>query len=251
MACLILGVFILVSYFLNFGIRGSDSGSHPNLLEGKNENDPSMRVSGDAVKDPSAFSVNSEFEKNQSPEAGRRGNGSNRQGSDISEKTQKEVLKFGELHAKAVMSAQEESEMQELLRDRHLIKEVGQMLRSQKLLDQSNYIALQNSGIDFLKLALQSGDEEAIRDTIWDIIRDPQIEDSAIPLEDRQKMAAPKAELMFHASALRPDLFADIDMDLPGPASQQIWKNIQQRQSDNLEESIEEAEKFEKSKNNN
>ncbi len=239
-ACLVLGIGVLYFYFQHSrdGSRSLEAPENIESVAGLSndaDSEDAKVASSEGISSPNLLSAES------APM------GSNREGTAVSDKLKSDVLRFGGLFQKAVLTSEEESEMQELLKNRNLIGEVGQALRSQKLLDEAQFEELQSAGIDFLKQALQSGDEETIRDTIWDIIRDPQIEDSQIPVDDRKKMAIPKAELLFHATALRPDLFPDVEMDLPGPASKQIWQNVQQRQSDNLEESLEEAKKFEES----
>jgi hypothetical protein len=148
----------------------------------------------------------------------------------------KEKLKaFQALQVKSVMTAAEEEARLQYLQDADLIAQVSASLRSRGAQNDPQAEENQNTAIDVLIEALKEGNEQAATDAIWDQIRDNQVEDASIPLKERKVFAGIKGELLYHATALRPDVFQDVEMDLPGPVSQKIWRNVQAQHESNLE----------------
>ncbi len=146
-----------------------------------------------------------------------------------------QLQSFQNLQLKSVMTPDEEKARLEMLKDGDLIAKIAVTLRSRAAQKDPQYEEKQNEAIDFLVEALKEGNEQAATDAIWDQIRDNQVEDMNIPLKERQVLAGIKGELLYHATALRPDTFQDVDMDLPGPVSQKIWQNVQEQHRANLE----------------
>jgi len=142
---------------------------------------------------------------------------------------------FQALQNKSVMTPAEEEARLNLLQDPDLIAQIGATLRSRVAQADPQFEENQNIAIDMLIEALKEGNEQAATDAIWDQIRDGQVEDSSLPVKERQVLAGIKGELLYHATALRPDTFQDVEMDLPGPISQKIWKNVQAQHQSNLE----------------
>lgn len=153
-----------------------------------------------------------------------------------------QLKSFQQFQNKSVMTNDEEEARLKLLQDADLISQVSGMLRSRLAQKDAQAFENQNIAIDLLIEALKEGNEQAATDAIWDQIRDGQVEDSSIPLGERKTLAGIKGELIYHATALRPDSFQDIEMDLPGPVSQKIWKNVQEQHQANLESSQTEAD---------
>ncbi len=150
----------------------------------------------------------------------------------------KERLKaFEALQMKSVMTAAEEEARLQYLQDADLIAQVGASLRSRGAQNDPQAEENQNIAIDVLIEALKEGNEQAASDAIWDQIRDNQVEDASVPLKERKVFAGIKGEILYHATALRPDIFQDVEMDLPGPVSQKIWRNVQAQHESNLEAS--------------
>jgi hypothetical protein len=149
---------------------------------------------------------------------------------------------FQTLQVKSVLTPAEEAARRKLLQDGDLIAQLGAVLRSRVGQKDPDFTENQNLAIDFLVEALKYGNEQAAVDAIWEQIRDGQIEDTSIPLKERQVLAGIKGEILYHATALKPETFEDVEMDLPGPVSQKIWKNVQEQHQANLEGSLSEAD---------
>ncbi len=153
---------------------------------------------------------------------------------------------FQTLQNKSVMTPKEEDERLALLQDADLIAKISNTLRSRTAQQDPQFEENQNIGIDLLVEALKGGNEQAAIDAIWEQIRDGQVEDVNIPLAQRKVLGGIKGELLYHATALRPDAFQDVEIDLPGPASQKIWKNVQGQHEMNLDSSQAEMDEREK-----
>lgn len=149
---------------------------------------------------------------------------------------------FQALQMKSVMTPEEEEARLQFLQDAELISQIGLTLRSRTAQQDPKAEENQNIAIDILIEALKEGNEQAATDAIWDQIRDGQVEDANVPLKERKVFAGIKGEILYHATALRPDTFQDVEMDLPGPVSQKIWKNVQAQHQSNLEGSQAEVE---------
>jgi hypothetical protein len=96
----------------------------------------------------------------------------------------------------------------------------------------------QDSAVDFLLAALKDGDKTFAETTIINIIKDGQVEDGALAMDQREMLAGLKGELLFHGSSISPQGFQNITSVLPGPVSLRIWQNVQARQSQYAEESM-------------
>ena len=96
----------------------------------------------------------------------------------------------------------------------------------------------QDSAVDFLLAALKEGDRDFAESTILNVIKDAQVENSALQMDQREVLASLKGELLFHGSAIRPASFQNIASILPGPVSLRIWQNVQAKQAQYLEESM-------------
>jgi hypothetical protein len=156
---------------------------------------------------------------------------------------------FQALQSKSVMTPKEEEDRLKMLQDGDLISKLSAALRSRVAQQDPQFEENQNISIDLLVEALKGGNEQAAIDAIWEQIRDGQVEDANVPLKQREVLGGIKGELLYHATALRPDAFQDIEIDLPGPASQKIWKNVQGQHQINLDSSQAEIEERERKLN--
>lgn len=144
---------------------------------------------------------------------------------------------FQQLHEKVFLSASDESEKKNLLMDSQFIRMSADVLKNVKSMEDPEFEKSQNSAMDALLEALKSGNQAAAHTAITELILDPQVEDPALPMPIRKTLAGIKAELLYHATALDPQGFSRVVSNLPGPVSGQIWKNVQERQDDNVAES--------------
>jgi hypothetical protein len=151
---------------------------------------------------------------------------------------------FQKIQDKVFASGEEESQRKSLLRDRAFIQDMGAFLldrrRFAKMGDQFSQQMEkdQDSAVDFLLAALKDGDKTFAETTIINIIKDGQVEDGALAMDQREMLAGLKGELLFHGSSISPQGFQNITSVLPGPVSLRIWQNVQARQSQYAEESM-------------
>lgn len=168
-----------------------------------------------------------------------------RPGIPLTSDLKKQLNKLYEAQKKVITTPEEENLKKNWLKDPLLIQQMKDLLLSQKFLDHPQFEIIQNTAIEFLKEALNASsekdDNQIVRQAVLEIVRDAQIENTELSVEDRQKLAAPKIEILFNGVAIRPDFFENIESQLPGPATLQIWKNIQVRQSEMEAESRREA----------
>ena len=163
----------------------------------------------------------------------------------FTEEVKTKLISFQSLQNKSVLTEGEEADLLATLKDGDFLLKVGNLLRSRQAIKDPQFESLQSVAIDVIVQALKEGNDQIASDVVWDQIRDPQLEDNSLPLEERKTLAGIKGEILYHATAIRPDLFQDIDMDLPGPASQKIWQNVKGQQMDNLTESQGEVNEYE------
>jgi hypothetical protein len=151
---------------------------------------------------------------------------------------------FQRIQDKVFQSSEEEILRKSLIKDRSLIEDMGAFLLDPRRFAKLDSVAAkelekdQDSAVDFLLAALKEGDRDFAESTILNVIKDAQVENSALQMDQREVLASLKGELLFHGSAIRPASFQNIASILPGPVSLRIWQNVQAKQAQYLEESM-------------
>lgn len=163
----------------------------------------------------------------------------------FSEQLKRQIIRFKNLQMKSVMTEAEQNEYSDMLQNADVLHQIGEVLRSRKAFEDPQFAKLENVAVDYVIEALKKGNEDAASDAAWDQIRDAQVEDPSIPLGERKILAGIKGEILYHATAIRPDIFQEVEMDLPGPASEKIWQNVQAQHQDNLKDSQSEVNEYE------
>ncbi len=146
--------------------------------------------------------------------------------------SQAELNVYAGLKTKVLPSDAEKSEKQRLLNNKHVIADIAARLITIPLIP----LGQQDVAIDFLVDALKGGDKAATEEAMRAIVRDMQVEDTKLAVEVREQLAGIKAEILYNWAALAPDEQGDIARQLPGPASERIWRNVQDAHASNLAE---------------
>jgi hypothetical protein len=102
--------------------------------------------------------------------------------------------------------------------------------------------AAENAALDLLLESFQRGDRATSLEVIQSLIQDQQVENGQLPQSIRETLAGIKGELLYNAVALAPQEFKSTVQNLPGPVSQRIWQNVQEKHRQNLAESQLEAQ---------
>jgi hypothetical protein len=147
------------------------------------------------------------------------------------------IHEFKTLQAKIFKTDQDLAQLKKVRQNSALLFELAEYLRNIESVKNPEFRENQNIAIDILVEALKVEGSNAAETAIFEIIKDPQIENSALEMSTRESLAGVKADILYQASSLKPELFSQVESVLPGPVSQKIWKNIQQKQSENLAES--------------
>jgi hypothetical protein len=146
---------------------------------------------------------------------------------------QAELSAYAQLKTKVVPNAMEKKERERIIHDQRTISSIGKRLLQVPTLALGQQIA----AIDLLVEAFKSGDRAASEQAMREIVADKQVEDTKLPAEVREQLAGIKAEVLYNWGALAPEQQNEIARQLPGPASEQIWKNVQDTFASNLAES--------------
>lgn len=135
---------------------------------------------------------------------------------------------FDHLYKKLLKTEEEREEYQASLRN----KKVFQLIKKALLHPQQENAKLQDTSLNFLMAAAQV-DRSAVSVVMAEIIADDAIENKSAPRELRQKQAELKAEIIYQWTSMYPDQAAHVASLLPGSASQNIWRNVQNMQASN------------------
>lgn len=146
---------------------------------------------------------------------------------------QAELTAYAQLKTIVLPSAAEKKERSRILHDGRVLGSVGKRLSQIPTLSLGEQVA----AIDLLIEALKSGDKAAAEEAMREIVADKQIEDVKLPLEVREQLAGIKAEILYNWAAIEPNQQSDIARRLPGPASEKIWRNVQDTFANNIAES--------------
>lgn len=149
----------------------------------------------------------------------------------------KSLQSYQGLHAKTFLTADEEQEKNEMLRNPAFLEDLRGVLSDTSMMEDPEYEKLENAAMDLIVEALQYGDRQASLQVIQDIIQDPQVENPDLPQKVRETLAGIKGELLYHAVAFAPGEFSNVESLLPGVVSQRIWRNVQAKHQQNLNES--------------
>lgn len=151
---------------------------------------------------------------------------------------QDELNQYRDLKKKVLGSDDDERERSRLKSDAVLLDSFRDLLKSSATNDQTR--ENQNAALDLLFEALKDKSTQA-ETILQGVIQDAQIESSALSPAVRENLAGIKAEALYQWSSLDPSKAGVLSSWLPGPVSQKIWQNIQDRQESNLAESKLEA----------
>ena len=146
---------------------------------------------------------------------------------------QAELSAYAQLKTKVLPSGAEKKERERILNDSRVIGSVGKRLLQIPPLSLGEQVA----AIDLLIEALKKGDKNAAEDAMKEIVGDKQVEDVKLPKEVREQLAGIKAEVLYNWAAIEPNQQSDIARRLPGPASEKIWRNVQDTFANNIAES--------------
>jgi hypothetical protein len=146
---------------------------------------------------------------------------------------QTDLSTYAQLKTKVVPNATEKKERERIIHDQRTIASIGKRLLQIPTLALGQQIA----AIDLLVEAFKSGDKSASEQAMREIVADKQVEDTKLSAEVREQLAGIKAEVLYNWGALAPEQQNEIARQLPGPASEQIWKNVQDTFASNLAES--------------
>lgn len=148
---------------------------------------------------------------------------------------QPEILQqFKTIQAKIFKSDEEQKNLKQMMTDSTYIRQLGDYLRDIQSVNKEEFKANQNTVIDFLVEALNSGEVHAAEQAILDVIKDTQVEDEKLSMNTRELLGGVKADLLYQSSAIRPEFAEQFARILPGPVSQKIWENVKRQQEENL-----------------
>lgn len=147
------------------------------------------------------------------------------------------IQDFKDIQQKVFKSSDESERKNEILNDAEYLKKLSRFLRNTKNFSYPQFEQDQNTIIDILVAASQGGDSEAALEAIYEVVKDAQVENTQLDPTVRNTLAGVKAELLYTASALNPTAFIGVERFLPGPVSQKIWQNVQEKQRDHQLES--------------
>lgn len=140
---------------------------------------------------------------------------------------------FDHLYKKLLKSAEEREEYHASLKN----KKVFPLIKKMILHPTRENAKLQDLGLNYLMEALQT-DRPGVSVVLSEIIADASIENSKIPIETRQQQAELKAEILYQWTSMYPEQATTVSGLLPGRASQNIWRNVQDLQANNESESV-------------
>lgn len=154
---------------------------------------------------------------------------------------QSKVSEFAAFQKKAILQDEERLRKLELLQDPVFLQEVGRMLRNPNLIADSSNIDV---GVDLLLEARKYSEHQLVDQVLADIVGDRSIEDGTGSLEQRERLAQAKAEIMYRWSSVDSVAANQIPRLLPGSVSEKIWRNVVALQTQNSSESMKVAERF-------
>lgn len=146
---------------------------------------------------------------------------------------QAELTAYAQLKTKVLPSESEKKERARILNDSRVIGSVSKRLLQIPPLSLGEQVA----AIDLLIEALKKGDKNAAEEAMREIVSDKQVEDVKLPQEVREQLAGIKAEILYNWAAIEPNQQSDIARRLPGPASEKIWRNVQDTFANHIAES--------------
>lgn len=148
---------------------------------------------------------------------------------------QKELDTYSLLRKKVFLSDAEKSQKTSLLKNEKFVRSLRELLKIPSLAQDDGQ--QNNAALDLLFDALKGENRQVARDILKSVIQDPGTENTALSMAERKALAGVKAEVLFHWSAMEPNLSGQMQQWLPGPVSQNIWKNVQAEHKSNLEQS--------------
>ena len=146
---------------------------------------------------------------------------------------QAELSAYAQLKTTVVPNESEKKERARIIHDQRTISSIGKRLLQIPPLSLGEQVA----AIDLLVEAFKSGDKAAAEGAMRAIVADKQVEDTQLPTEVREQLAGIKAEVLYNWGALAPHQQSEIARQLPGPASEKIWRNVQDTFASHLAES--------------
>lgn len=144
------------------------------------------------------------------------------------------IRKFKSMQAKVFKDESDKAYLKRLLSDSKYLQQLSNYLRDAQSIQNPSFRENQNLAIDFILEALNADASASAEQAIFDVIQDSQVEDVQLKLNLREMLAGVKADLLYQASAVKPELIPQIEQVLPGPVSQKIWKNVQKQHAENL-----------------
>lgn len=146
------------------------------------------------------------------------------------------------LTKKVLMSELERARLQEILEDPGFL----QGLKSQLLGRGEIATNAENNqaAVKLLLEALRYSESSIAEAILQDIIRDPGVENTELPIAQREIMAETKAEIMYVWSSRDYAAGSKIAHLLPGTVTENIWKNVKSQQAQNEAESSVMAQRF-------
>ena len=151
---------------------------------------------------------------------------------------------FRSIQNKVFKSLGESEKIKQIAKDAVYLNELSLYLRNAKSAAKADFRNDQNVAVDILIEALKNGGSPAAEAAIFDIVKDSQIESASLQLPVREALAAVKAEILYQGSAIRSDLFTNVESILPGAVSKKIWENVLLKQNENAQESGAERQSF-------
>lgn len=155
---------------------------------------------------------------------------------------------FRSIQAKVFKSPEELHKIKLISTDATYLDALRKYLTNANAAIKAEFREQQNLAIDILLEGLKYAESSAAESALRAIIKDATIENSELNFPARAALAAVKAEVLYQSSAMRADLFANVEDLLPGPVSKKIWDNVLLKQAENAKESEAERQSYETAK---
>lgn len=152
---------------------------------------------------------------------------------------------FRSIQLKVFKSPEELHKMKLISTDAAYLDELRKYLTNANAAIKTDFREQQNLAIDILLEGLKYAESSATESALRAIIKDATIENAELNFPARAALAAVKAEVLYQSSAMRADLFANVEDLLPGPVSKKIWDNVLLKQAENAKESEAERQSYE------
>jgi hypothetical protein len=149
---------------------------------------------------------------------------------------QRELDDFTFLKKKIFLSEEEKSERKRLIANDQLLRSLEGLLKVPAGKDFESQ-AETSMALDILFEALSGPSGEVAAGVLKGLVQDNSIEDRSLDLQSRKELAGVKAEVLYQWTSMQPSRSHEIQSWLPGPVSQNLWKNVVGLQESNLAES--------------